>query len=56
MDFKEIRQKGSHVYMLHSDGRATTVPVHSGIDIGRGLLKRILNEIEVDRDTFFKYL
>ncbi len=56
MGFNEVRQKGSHVYMQHPDGRATTVPVHSGIDVGRGLLKRILNEIEVDRDLFFKYL
>ena len=56
MGFEEIRQKGSHRYFKHPDGRATVVPVHPGRDIGRGLLKRIMNEIEVDREEFFKYL
>jgi len=56
MGFEEIRQKGSHRYFKHPDGRVTVVPVHPGRDIGRGLLKRIMNEIEVDREEFFKYL
>ncbi|MDO8740984.1 MAG: type II toxin-antitoxin system HicA family toxin [Candidatus Woesearchaeota archaeon] len=50
--FEEIRQHGSHKYFKHSDGRATIVPVHSGKDIGRGLLKKILNEIDVSREDF----
>lgn len=56
MGFEEIRQKGSHKYFKHPDGRATVVPVHQGKDIGRGLLRRILNEIEIDRKEFFEYL
>ncbi|MBI2142328.1 type II toxin-antitoxin system HicA family toxin [Candidatus Woesearchaeota archaeon] len=40
----------------HSDGRATVVPVHSGRDIGRGLLRKIIREIDVDREEFLKYL
>lgn len=50
--FEEVRQHGSHNYFKHPDGRATVVPVHSGRDIGRGLLKKILNEIEVSREEF----
>lgn len=56
MGFEEIRQKGSHKYFKHPDGRTTVVPVHPGRDIGRGLLKRIMNEIEVDREEFFRHL
>jgi predicted RNA binding protein YcfA (HicA-like mRNA interferase family) len=56
MGFEEIRQKGSHKYYKHLDGRATVVPMHPGRDIGRGLLRRILNEIEVDREEFLKHL
>lgn len=56
MGFQESRQKGSHKYFKHSDGRATVVPFHSGRDIGRGLLKTILNEIQVNREEFMKYL
>lgn len=50
--FNEIRQKGSHRFYEHPDGRTTVVPVHSNKDIGRGLLKKILNEIEMDRNEF----
>ena len=32
------RQKGSHVFLRHSDGLATVVPIHSGETIGPGLL------------------
>lgn len=52
MGFEEIRQRGSHKYLKHPDGRATVVPVHSGADISRGLLKKILNEIEISREEF----
>ena len=33
--FKRIRQKGSHVFFAHEDGRTTIVPVHPGKDISR---------------------
>ena len=56
MGFEEIRQKGSHKYFRHPDGRTTVVPVHPGRDIGKGLLKRIMNEVQVDREEFFSYL
>ena len=55
MGFEEIRQRGSHKYFKHPDGRATVVPMHSGRDIGKGLLKSILNEIDISREEFFKY-
>jgi predicted RNA binding protein YcfA (HicA-like mRNA interferase family) len=54
LGFEEIRQRGSHKYLKHPDGRATVIPVHSGQDIGRGLLKKILNEIEISRDDWQK--
>jgi predicted RNA binding protein YcfA (HicA-like mRNA interferase family) len=41
------RQKGSHVRMRHKDGRVTSVPCHSGQDIGKGLLKKILRDTEL---------
>ena len=55
MGFEVIRQRGSHIYMKHKDGRCTVVPLHSGRDIGRGLLKRILNEIDMSREEFLKF-
>ena len=55
-EFKVIRQKGSHVYLKHNDGRCTVVPLHAGKEIGKGLLKRILNEAEISREEFVKRL
>lgn len=55
MGFEVIRQRGSHVYTKHKDGRATVVPMHAGREIGRGLLKRILNEIDISREEFLKF-
>ena len=56
MGFEVIRQRGSHIYLKHKDGRCTVVPLHSGRDIRRGLLKRILNEIDVSREEFLKFV
>ena len=54
--FQVLRQRGSHVYLKHNDGRCTVVPLHAGKEIGRGLLKRILNEIEISREDFINIL
>ena len=40
------KSKGSHWQFEHPDGRGTTVPVHKGRDIGPGLLRKILRDIE----------
>ncbi len=52
--FQFIRQKGSHKFYRHPDGRTTVVPVHSGKDIKRGLLSGILDEIKISREEFFR--
>lgn len=54
--FSKIRQKGSHVFFKHSDGRTTVVPKHSREDIGRGLLRQILREVNISPKNFSKYL
>ena len=46
LDFAETRQKGSHKFFKHLDGRVTSVPFHSG-DLGKGLLRKILNQIKI---------
>ncbi len=56
LDFEPIRQKGSHIFYRHPDGRTTIVPVHRGEDLGRGLLRSILRDIEISRDEFLKLL
>jgi len=44
LGFTVIRQRGSHVRLKSDDGRFTSVPVHSGEDIPKGLLRKIIRE------------
>ena len=53
--FEPIRQRGSHIFFRHSDGRTTVVPFHKGEDISKGLLRKILQDIETDWETFISY-
>ena len=48
------RQRGSHIFLKHSDGRATVVPIHSGETIGPGLLSKILRDVEMTKDDLLK--
>jgi len=50
------RSKGSHFRYRHPDGRKTTVPVHKGKDISRGLLRKILRDIDISVDELNKWL
>lgn len=54
--FQKIRQKGSHIFMRHPDGRTTVVPFHKGEDIGRGLLRKIIRDAKMNVDEFFGVL
>ena len=56
LEFVEIRQKGSHKFFYREkDNKATVVPIHTK-DIGRGLLRKILNEIDLSPDEFINLL
>ncbi|MCX5842698.1 MAG: type II toxin-antitoxin system HicA family toxin [Deltaproteobacteria bacterium] len=60
LGFTVIRQRGSHIRMKSDDGRYTSVPVHSGEDIPKGLLRKIIREdlemtLEDFADAFEKY-
>lgn len=50
------KSKGSHFRYRHPDGRKTTVPVHKGKDIRRGLLRKILRDVETSVEELEKLL
>ena len=52
LGFRLVRQKGSHAFWQHEDGRVTIVPVHKGEDIGRGLLLQIVRDVSIDLEEF----
>jgi predicted RNA binding protein YcfA (HicA-like mRNA interferase family) len=55
LGFTEVRQRGSHKQFRHSDGRATTVPFHSGRDISPILLRQIAKDIGLTVDQFLDH-
>ena len=54
--FVVVRQRGSHVFLRHTDGRSTLVPVHAGESIGPGLLRKIMRDVELSREEFIELL
>jgi len=56
LGFFEVCQRGAHICFKHPDGRFTLVPRHSGEDVGRGLLRQILREINISPEEFSKLL
>ncbi|MGI9027845.1 MAG: type II toxin-antitoxin system HicA family toxin [Candidatus Saccharimonadales bacterium] len=53
--FVMVRQRGSHQQFRHSDGRATTVPVHASRDLSPLLLRQICKDIHLTTDEFLRY-
>jgi predicted RNA binding protein YcfA (HicA-like mRNA interferase family) len=56
LGFDPIRQRGSHVFYRHPDGRTTTLPSHPGRDLARPLVREILREIEITVEQYREYL
>ncbi len=56
LGFLYVRQKGSHAYYKHPDGRYTTLPHHPGRDVGRPLIHQILREIDLTPEEFSNLL
>jgi predicted RNA binding protein YcfA (HicA-like mRNA interferase family) len=52
LGFLRVRQKGSHARWKHPDGRATTIPVHPGTEIGGWLFHQILREMDITEQQF----
>ena len=52
--FIKVRQRGSHSFYRHTDGRTTTIPFHVSKDLPRPLLREILREINLSVDEYNK--
>lgn len=50
------RQKGSHKFYKHPDGRYTTIPHHEGEDLSHPLIKTILNQIDLSSEDYIQLL
>ncbi len=54
LGFYPVRQKGSHLFFQHNDGRTTLVPIHGGEEISRGLLNEMLDQVKISPEEFRK--
>jgi len=50
--FETVRQRGSHVFIKHSDGRTTVIPNHKEID--KGTLLEIIRQAGLTRNEFLE--
>lgn len=53
--FEKIYGKGSHVRFKHPDGRRTVVPVHGNENLGKGLLREILRQINLNKEEYEEF-
>ena len=56
MGFEQIRQKGSHLFLRHPDGRTTIVPVHPTDKIGKGMINKIIKDTKITRDEWIELI
>ena len=54
--FQQIRQKGSHLFMRHPDGRTTIITIHPSEDIGKGMIRKIIKDIKITREEWLKLI
>ena len=57
LGFEFKRQKGSHMFCGHPDGRTTVIPNHPTEHVDRGLLNKIIkHDLQISREEFMKYI
>ena len=53
----EVRRKGSHVFIQEKDdGCSTVIPVHGNEDLVKGILKSILNDLDMSVEELIKLI
>ena len=56
LGFSKLRQTGSHERWNHVDGRAVTIPLHGGREIGPPLFFKILRQLGITLEEFRKLM
>ena len=56
LGFVQVRQKGSHRFFRHQDGRTAAVPDPKAEALGRGILAKILRDARVKPAGFLAWL
>lgn len=51
-----VRQKGSHVIFENEQGNTITVPNHPGKTLAKGLLRQLIQDLDMTVDEFIELL
>lgn len=54
--FGWVRRDGSHNTFKHADGRIVVIPDHGSRPIGRGLLTKMLRQLDLSVDEYHRLL
>ncbi|NJE54706.1 type II toxin-antitoxin system HicA family toxin [Thermococcus sp. 21S9] len=54
LNYKPVRQKGSHVVLVNDSGKMVVVPLHKRLKTG--LLKAIMREVGITTDELLELL
>lgn len=55
LGFALLRVRGSHYFYYNAvSGKTTTIPIHRNEVLGKGILKEILRDIELDIEEYDK--
>jgi predicted RNA binding protein YcfA (HicA-like mRNA interferase family) len=54
--FQPVRQKGSHLFLEHLDGRTTVLPIHPNKDLKVNLINKILKDAGISRDEWVELI
>lgn len=56
LGYFRVRQKGSHVIFKNEEGGRIVVPYHKGRDIPRGLLRKLISDLDLEVLEFLRLL
>jgi predicted RNA binding protein YcfA (HicA-like mRNA interferase family) len=56
LGFEKVRQRRSHAFYRHVDGKTTTIPHHKTRMLARPLIGEILREIEITIDDYNNHI
>jgi len=54
LGYLPVRQKGSHVIFSNQSKNTITVPNHPSKTIGKGLLRKLIGDLDIDVSEFIK--
>ncbi len=56
LGYHKARHRGGHAHYTKPGKKTIPIPIHGGQDIGPGLLRKIMRDLQISRDEFLRLL